>query len=198
MGDVISLAGKVAVETAFPGSTVKWRFGRVACNHEAVAEKELAPPPTISTIAEMQPFLDRYALTADEMALLTSGAHAITGSKNFQVDTGIVDFDFTQSNVTSGLQFIKDSQDLTKMQTFFGDWFGFFGSPSFGRFPSDMLFFPATVAKIRGATADPTAASTETFLNSFQTESSFNTEFAAVFSKMLEIGVATNTLVDFN
>ena len=106
MGDVISLAGKVAVETAYPGIVVKWRFGRAACNFDAAVTKQLAPGPAIKAIAEMQPFLDRYTLTANEMALLTSGAHAIANAQNFNTDTGIFSFDY--------LRKLSDGSDSSK------------------------------------------------------------------------------------
>jgi catalase (peroxidase I) len=195
LGDVISLAGKVAAEMAYPGISIKWRFGRTSCNLPEVEGKNLAPSPSIATMADMEPLLQRYSLTANEMAVLTCGGHAIGFSANFQEDTGI--FSFTLSTISSGLQFIKDSQDLLKVERFFGDWYGTSdANPEFGRFPSDMLFFPSTLRSVSGKN-DPSARKVESHLKSFTTDEEFNVEFATAFSKMLEIGVA-NTLTDYN
>jgi hypothetical protein len=196
-GDIISLAGKVAIEAAYPCLTIKWSFGRPSCTQNEI---ESGPGPEINTLAKMRPFLKRYGLTLTEMATLTTGAHAVAGSRNTAATSGI--FSFTFAKVTSGVDFIKKTVRAKQMIDF-GTWFGnFAGSPTstfpdltFGRFPSDMMFFPDTVAKT-GATPDRSpeiAAVQSTFLA--HTDATFNKAFGAVFAKMLEIGTSNLTLL---
>jgi hypothetical protein len=194
-GDIISLAGKVAIEAAYPCLTIRWSFGRRSCTQNEI---ESGPGPEINTLAKMQPFLNRYGLTLTEMATLTTGAHAVARSKNTFATSGIASFTFAK--ITSGVDFIKKTVGAKQMINF-GTWFGNFpGTPSstftdvtFGRFPSDMMFFPDTVAKT-GATPDrsPAIAAVQKTLLA-HTDATFNRAFGAVFAKMLEIGTSNLT-----
>ena len=67
------------------------------------------------------------------------------------------------------------------------------------RLSSDLVFFPSVVSKIGSGYVDVSAQEIENTLKEFtQTdESIFNDEFAKVYSKMLEIGVSDEHLVDF-
>jgi hypothetical protein len=100
--DIVSLAGKVAVEKAFPCIKIKWSFGRKPCTGN---EKELGPSAFIETLAGMRPFLKRYGLSANEMATLTCGAHGIAGAVNTKKETGISNFKL--ATVSSGVDFIS-------------------------------------------------------------------------------------------
>lgn len=57
-GDVFFFAGKVALEVAYPCMEIKWRYGRSDCLE--TSESEIGPSGNMSTLAEMQPFLNRY------------------------------------------------------------------------------------------------------------------------------------------
>ena len=138
----------------------------------------------------------RYSLTALEMAILTSGGHAIAGSMNAAADTKIPTFFFTPRGAkTSGPKFIADSQNPTLINSFSKLRFG--STEAIGRLMSDMLFFPTTVNKIRPGKGDSKAVPIEKALNAMD-ESEFNSKFAAAFSKMLQIGVDPKTLVAYN
>lgn len=186
--DIVSLAGKVAVEKAFPCIQVKWSFGRNSCTAKEI---EGGPGPEIRTLSQMQPFLNRYGLNSTEMAVLTSGAHGIAGAVNSREESKITSFTFAQTS--SGVDFIKKT--VTEPMFFFGDWYGNFApstfkEKTFGRFPSDMMFFPDTVAKA-GATPDlsPEIANVQKTLLSLNDEG-FNRAFGDVYAKMLLIGTS--------
>ena len=190
-GDIISLAGKAAVEKANPCLTIRWSFGRPSCT---ATEIESGPGPAINTLAKMTPFLTRYGLTSTEMATLTSGAHGISGAANNQATSGITSFTFAK--VTSGVDFIKKT--VTEPMSFFGTWYGNFGptfpGDTFGRFPSDMLFFPDTVAKVGGVPdRSPEIAAVQKALLA-HTQKTFNQAFGDVYSKMLNIGTSKLTI----
>ena len=188
-GDIISLAGKVAYEKVNPCVQIQWSFGRKSC---AANEIESGPGPLIDSLPKMTPFLTRYGLTSTEMATLTSGAHAIAGAENNQATSGITSFTFAK--VTSGVDFIKKT--VSEPMSFFGTWYGNFGPTfprgTFGRFPSDMLFFPDTVAKAGGSPdrSSEIAAVQKTLLA--HTQKTFNQAFGQVYSKMLLIGTSAN------
>ena len=103
----MSLAGKVAVEKAFPCIKIEWSYGRKPCTGN---EEELGPSAFIETLAGMQPFLKRYGLTATEMATLTCGAHGVAGSMNHEKESDISDF--TLARVSSGVRFIRQSANV--------------------------------------------------------------------------------------
>lgn len=188
-GDIISLAGKVAYEKVNPCVQIQWSFGRKSCTAKEI---ESGPGPTIDSLAKMTPFLTRYGLTLTEMAILTSGAHAIAGAANNRATSGITSFTFAK--VTSGVDFIKKT--VTEPMSFFGNWYGNFGPTfpggTFGRFPSDMLFFPDSVAKAGGRPdRSPEIAAVQRILLG-QTQKNFNQLFSQVFAKMLLIGTSAN------
>ena len=195
-GDVISLAGKVAIETAYPCLQIKWRFGRSECS--STDEKESGPPGTIDSLDEFQPFLNRYGLSAKEMAILTAGSHGLAKAAADVENSGFGTFDF--ASVHSGKDWIDKS--------FTNDWHGFnattgkfqyettIGNETFMRLPSDLVFFPSVV---NSSNADASAQDIENSLKEYTTQhdSVFNNEFAQVYAKMLEIGVNNESLVDF-
>ena len=113
--DIVSLAGKVAVEKAFPCIKIKWSFGRKPCTGR---ESQGGPGPNIESLSQMRPFLRRYGLSAIEMATLTVGAHGVAGSVNTQSETGIASFRFAR--VSSGVEFIRSTIN-TQFRNF-GTW----------------------------------------------------------------------------
>lgn len=198
-GDVISLAGKVAIETAYPCMQIKWRFGRSECS--STNEEESGPPGTIDSLSKFQPYLNRYGLTAKEMAILTAGSHGLAKAAADVENSGFGTFDF--ASVHSGKDWIvktfeniwhssNSSKDKLQYETTIGN-------ETFMRLSSDLVFFPSVVSKIGSGYVDVDAQEIENSLKAFtQTdESVFNDEFAKVYSKMLEIGVSDEHLVDF-
>ena len=186
-GDVVSLAGKVAVETAYPCMQIKWSFGRKSCS--ITGAPGAIPAGNITHLSELQPFLKRYGLSAEEMAILIAGAHGINGAKATTQNSGFGTQIFAGKN--SGQNWI----DLTFKLPWLATPSGFFAndpfplSPPIMRLPIDMLFFP-TVSRKNDGVVDTQSQPVETFLQSFtkQDRSVFDQEFAKVYAKMLEIG----------
>jgi hypothetical protein len=193
-GDIISMAGKVAIEQSFC-VYIPWRGGRPSCTQ---TEPEAGPMGNIQTMAGLQPFLDRYNFTANEMAILIAGAHAVKGARG-RLSSPEPMF---LSTVNSGTTWIKD--------TFAVVWayFGTREDPGFRgrgilRLPIDMLFFPRSVREtiavgnIGRPFADPAATPVEEYIVPFgyKSDKEFNIVFSNVFSKMLEIGA--NELHEF-
>lgn len=211
-GDVISLAGKIAVETAFPCIQIKWRYGRTACIDKT--EKEENPPGSIDSMAKYEPFLRRYGFTANEMAVLLAGSHGIATASADQVNSGFGDYNFALVN--SGKHWIESTLNL-KWKGVYASMSGFFqfvsngvpsgnnegkkkGKEELMRLPSDMVFFPRVIEKIGSGNVDPSANSIQDYLETFTKvdRSAFDNEFAKVYAKMLEIGVDGMKLHSFN
>ena len=114
--DIVSLAGKVAVEKAFPCLKIEWSYGRKPCTGK---EKELGPNAFIETLSGMQPFLKRYGLSAIEMATLTCGAHGIAGALNREKTSNISDFYLAR--VSSGVNFIDKTANIKWIRE--DDWY---------------------------------------------------------------------------
>ena len=193
MGDVASLAGKVAVEIAYPGVRIPWRYGRSPCNLNAVASKQLGPNPEMSKLTELQPFLTRYGLTAEEMAVLTIGGHSIARARNSQANSGIADFTLAGA-VSSGIEFIKNSVNFSRLD----NWYVRAGTaPLLGRFFSDLMYFPDLIASTGNQDPSPDLKAVQTKLLGLTTDAQFNTLFSAAFTKMLMVGTAGETLVAY-
>ena len=196
-GDIISLAGKVSMETLFPCMSLEWGSGRTLCS-DSPLELESGPSPSISSLSEFKKFSDRYGLTPEEFAILTTGAHAISNASNRKQDTGITSFMFTRT--TSAIDFIQEMIDDNNQWRFLGGtWFeldkgGQVETTTIGRFPSDFFMFPSVIRGISSSvTRDTNAARLETLLRDFADDnksgaSRFNNAFAAAFEKMLKIG----------
>jgi len=187
--DIISLAGKLAVESSFPCLRIRWSYGRRSCRLNT--ETEQGPQASMTNAQELQPFLTRYNLTAIEMAILTSGAHSIKDSANHQVDTGISQF--TLSRINSGKQFLLNIFNSTWHFFDLGgklNWYAAQESHNTGRFPSDMMFFPSVLKTVNGSPVDSTFEPVEESLRALanQPENVFTNKFGEVYAKMLEIG----------
>ena len=195
--DIVSLAGKVAVEKAFPCIKIQWSFGRKPCT---ALEKESGPGPLINTLAGMRPFLQRYGLSATEMATLTCGAHGIAGSLNNKKDTGIHDFQL--ATVSTGVGFIRKSKNQA-WRLKHNNWYEDHSSsvsPKLGRFFTDLLFFPTTLRRVKDVkTVDQSAElkQVEKTLLGYN-DASFNQAFGAVVAKMLLIGTQGTPLTPFS
>jgi catalase (peroxidase I) len=194
-GDVISLAGKVAVETAYPCMQIKWRYGRTKCSN--LNEVESGPSSKINTLEQYQPFLNRYGLTAQEMAILTAGSHGLSAAAADVKNSGFGTFDF--SDVYSGKQWIintlkfnwvRNTSSVGNIQyeTYLEN------HTTFMRLPSDLVFFP-TVTNYSSQSANHIQDKLASYTH--QDRSAFDQDFATVYSKMLEIGVNNYNLVDF-
>jgi hypothetical protein len=195
--DIVSLAGKVAVEKAFPCIKIKWSFGRKPCT--TGKEQELGPSALINTLANMKPFLTRYGLTSTEMATLTCGAHGVARSLNTKKNSGIHDFQL--ATVSGGVKFIKES--ITRVWRLkHKNWYedeNASGSPKPGRFFTDLLFLPTTLRKIKDIVVDesPELKQVEQTLLGYN-DASFNKAFGDVFAKMLLIGTQGTPLTPFS
>lgn len=194
-GDVISLAGKVAVETAYPCMQIKWRYGRTECSN--VDEVASGPSGKINTLEQYQPFLNRYGLTAQEMAILTAGSHGLSAAAADVENSGFGTFDF--SNVYSGKQWIINTLKFNWVQntssagniqyvTYLEN------DTTFMRLPSDLVFFPSIT---NDSSQSANHIQNEMTFYIHQGRSAFDQDFAKVYSKMLEIGVNNDNLVDF-
>jgi hypothetical protein len=199
-GDVISMAGKVAIERAYPGIRIKWRPGRPACGFET----EGAPGASIQTQKEMDPFLKRYGFSPREFAILLAGTH---GLKDAVVHVNNGERPWIHSR-SSGREFVLAS--LNQLW-WFNDKFKFdtagithlYTAGSIVRLPVDMLFFPTSVNKAVGkpkwAISEPAYLPVEQSLRELVkgNETVFNNEFAIIYSKMLEIGVKAEDMKDW-
>ena len=194
-GDVISLAGKVAVETAYPCMQIKWRYGRTECSN--VDEVASGPSGKINNLEQYQPFLNRYGLTAQEMAILTAGSHGLSAAAADVENSGFGTFDF--SDVYSGQQWIINTLKFNWVQntssagnlqyeTYLAN------DTTFMRLPSDLVFFPSVT---NDPSQDAIYIENQMTFYTHQDRSTFDQDFATVYSKMLEIGVNNDHLVDF-
>jgi hypothetical protein len=202
-GDVISLAGKVAIEKAFPCIRIKWRPGRPICGFET----ELGPGGGINTFRNLKPFLQRYGFNATEMAILISGTHGLKEANLHTAPEG----EKPWVDTNSGLEFIKSTFDFVwNIKRIPQDWqletagiSHIFSSSEYIRLPADMIFFPSKVASAlpqanRGlTTVDNGFAGVEQRMKQFaiqNNEHAFNKVFADVYAKMLEIGTKPGEL----
>jgi hypothetical protein len=78
LGDIVSMAGKVSIEMAFPCVRPDWQGGRAVCDPDTIVSR--GPPGSINSREKLRPFLERYGMTDREMAILTIGAHAVKNS----------------------------------------------------------------------------------------------------------------------
>jgi hypothetical protein len=202
-GDVISMAGKVAIEKAFPDIRrdypIKWRPGRPPCGKEI----ESGPGGGIQTYREFAPFFKRYSFTPREMAILLAGTH---GLKDGVVHIGKSERPWTTRN--SGREFVLDSLNKfwwydNKLELETAGIPHVFTSGSLIRLPVDMVFFPTSVSKTIGKpsnlVSDKAFLPVENDLRNLvrQNESVFNREFSKIFSKMLESGVNGKEMGDW-
>jgi hypothetical protein len=198
-GDVISLAGKVAIEKIYPCLRIKWRPGRAPCGHE----EEGAPGPDIQLHRHLKPFLKRYGFTSKELALLLAGTHGL----NLAVIHTDVKNELPLARVTSVKQYIVDA--LTAKWNILEDEkpqtpmkFVFEGETDEGpvyRTPVDMMFYPTSVSNARGKkrfkVTDPKMNGVETYLMKLVnfTDYQVQKKFGNVFAKMLEVGMPLPT-----
>ena len=220
-GDAVQLAGKAAMESAFPCISIAFSSGRAPCDGR---EKEGGPGPLIRSLQQLNPFLTRYNLTLTEMAVLTSGSHGLANAQNHFANSGINSFHFAFIN--SGIEWISRTLNKPEPWVFFFTWFGldlaaFPFDPNFdpahgdvpfitrgtiGRFPSDMMFFPSQITRaipvlftIPNATIDDVdlapLSAIETNLKNFQTQSPtiWETELLNAYNKMINIGFVDRT-----
>lgn len=199
-GDIISLAGKVAVETAYPCMKIGWNYGRPACNPIG-NDRNDGPESSISSVAEYQVFSDRYGLTVEEMLLLSTGGHALAGSVNRAVDTGISDFMYASANEPSSpITYIQRMMTPNWSLVGGGSWYQSTVDSALGRFPCDFFIYPTTLADITDAPVDNSnqAAQLEQLFTNFATtptgQKRFMRRFAAAYEKMLNVGTSGLTV----
>jgi catalase (peroxidase I) len=100
LGDLVSLAGKVSIEMAFPCVRPDWSGGRKLCSPSPLDD---GPPANMNSKAALAPFLTRYGMNDKEMAVLTIGSHAMRNAR-------FMPWSFHGQN--SGPQFIQDTVNL--------------------------------------------------------------------------------------
>jgi catalase (peroxidase I) len=200
MGDLLSFAGKIAMEETTPCLQFKWRFGRGNCDFP---QDEINNPPngTLNTLEKFDPFLKRYNFTATEMAILTAGTHGIATAAAALENSWFGPFDFTLTN--SGQDWIKNTingewkqvtseKDLTQFTARFG-------KNTFMRLPSDFVFFPKKLQSFKATTFDLKLSPVQDYLETFigKDRSVFDREFKVVFEKMLNIGTDPSKMTLF-
>jgi hypothetical protein len=183
LGDIVSMAGKVAIEMSFPCVRPDWSGGRKMCDSSPTSN--IGPPGSIDSRASLSPFLERYGMTDQEMAVLTIGAHAVKNSH-------VADLFYNGEN--SGPKFIAETVAVEWIFTELGDDAGGDGyqNETIGRLKSDMMFLPSAVQRVKDRTAETinvenTYVVLEERLSSMN-ESRFDNQFEAIFAKMLLIG----------
>ncbi|KAI8906910.1 heme peroxidase [Gorgonomyces haynaldii] len=197
-GDIISFAGKVAMETIYPCMKIEWSYGRSECTNTSYPL--VSPGGNISTLAEFQPFLTNYGLSASEMAILTAGSHGIATAAAALENTGFGNFDFAAVN--SGKDWIE--------RTLTADWTietneknntqytTNLNGQTIMRLPSDMVFFPSVLEKIKGQPDQKLMSAQETLRTYVSKDRQvFDQDFARVFAKMLAIGTKTEKLTPY-
>ena len=202
MGDVISLTGKVCIESAYPCVHVPWMYGRKACL--IANETEAGTNGGIDTLASFSPFLVRYNLSALEMAILTAGTHGLKEAGAFANNTGFGTLNFAQE--TSGKVWLQKTLNnnwtgcVSDGQLFQYCAFDLEYNTTIMRLPSDMVFFPSVIEKTGSGVVDFSAKNVESALLhlSQQPQEVFNTIFASTYAKMLEIGTWNDALIQFN
>ncbi|KAJ3255649.1 hypothetical protein HK103_006174 [Boothiomyces macroporosus] len=214
LGDVISLAGKTSIEIVHPCIQIDWSFGRSDCKAEGSPGQ--LPDGTFSSMTQMQPFLNRYGLSATEMGLLIAGGHAIPNAIANPVNSG-----FGINDAKQPRQYLPKPLQDPAFSTLIGIWitdninlqwretqtprgsiqfkskYDFPPRPL--RLPVDLLFFPSTVKRSGGSIRpDFTAKQVEDYLQSFKSNDTvLESAFAEVYSKMLKIGTGNEQLVGF-
>jgi hypothetical protein len=185
-GDVISIAGKVAIEMAFPCVRPAWGGGRQMCNAEGISST--GPLGSIDSREKLQPFLNRYGMTDREMAVLTIGSHAV---KNSAFNPWIFNGENSGPkfiNTTVNTEWTVDRNGVRPDQ---GTAFLILLTDNDrrgARLSSDLLFFPQKLADL-GVLGDNSFASLEDELKALG-EDDFDSEFEKVYAKMLRIGTS--------
>ena len=196
-GDVISLAGKVSIESSYPCVQIAWKFGRKPCTSD---EPQRGPGGHLQTLQMYQPFLARYGFSVDDFAVLTAGAHGLAHGRASNANTGYGDSTFSSHQRSSGKQWIIDTLNMAWKLTSAKS-----GKPQFIneknlRVPSDMAFFPKIIQKVApDFMFDRNMNSVQEKLTRYVSaeESVFNADFARVYAKMLEIGTQADDLTPF-
>lgn len=192
LGDVVSLAGKVAVEMAYPCIQIKWGYGRGNCDARVRPSRfsEL-PSPDITRQIELNGPLSRYGISSLEMAILVAGSHGIKGAQASAANSGFSSRAFSTGVVNSGKDWIQQTlarkwraQRLQNNHTQFTDG-------ELLRFSSDLLWFPSIAQKTRNAVVERRGREVEDALIRFAGADRryFDDAFGVVYSRMLNIGV---------
>ena len=199
IGDIIAMAGKVAVEMQYPCVKVKWRPGRPSCLG-ALSASPGSATPDIQTMAALVPHLNRYNLTAEEFAVLLAGSHGIEGGK-------IISDNFPTTRITNITEYIQRNfngaayQQWQVMQRYDAGtpkipfiYRGSVGFTNIFRSPIDLAIYSSSVNNSTGnvkVTGDPAFASTEAQLRrwtDYSLEFLLQKKFAEVFGQVLEVG----------
>ena len=194
-GDVLTFAGKLAFEDKVMCTRIYWRVGRPACGKKLNS----IPVNGTRTMAQLNPFLTRYGLTARELAVVLAGTHGFLDSR-LTVDTESkpwiqIDTDYTQE----GQEFVRDSRDLwwtsknapANLKAIGIDYT--FESDGRVRLPIDMMFYPTSIMTVGGTmhAYEPTLGALERDLYTSyvgNSKAQFIIDFQNAYAKVLEIG----------
>lgn len=198
-GDVVSLAGKVSFETALSCVNINWRFGRSSCQSNTVQPQ--GPNGNITNLAGLNPFLNRYGFTLEEMSILISGGHGLIGATAKLENTGFGSGVTFMDNINSGKYWIKKTFERNWTAVELENGAHQYLGAGLLRLPIDMAFFPSIVSRIFlvRKLADPAMAANEAKLKQLGngTVRAFDQLFAPIYSRMLEIGANKSDLVTF-
>jgi hypothetical protein len=193
-GDIVSLAGKAALEVALPCIIIKWRPGRKDC--EDRKEIEDGPDGKIDRLEQLRPFLTRYNLSVIEMAIVLAGSHGLQDAR-------------MKSNGNLPMARKKNSGTLWIRETS-GDGWTYFNqsvNPAFRgngvvRLPIDMLFFPSILHQASSEGGTPFPHEDLEMRNDYEddvvalgmkTEKQFNERYAALMSRILDMGIGSTS-----
>jgi hypothetical protein len=187
--DIIAMAGKVALESAYPCVRVQFNYGRTfSCE----TETKRLPPTTIDSMGDLLPYLLRYGFTANEYAVLQAGLKGmqhmkIPGStlRRYMYDTDIKEY--IRASLEEQWEAVQDPSHtvLYRAETKEG-WIW--------RTPSDMVFYPTSIHKATGAKEfakrDLLFVPTERYLRNLLKLSDYQLQrqFARMYSKWLKMG----------
>lgn len=85
-GDILSLAGKVAIETANPCMRIDWSFGRPECSR--ATPPDVLPPGLSHKPEDYYGPLQRYNLSFLEMGILIAGTYIFNPKRAINIFTG--------------------------------------------------------------------------------------------------------------
>lgn len=216
-GDIMSLAGKVAVEAAFPCIQVPWSYGRPSCKKDS--PDGLMADPSFDHTVDLNGPGYRYNLSYLEMGILMAGGHGLKGAqaafdnsffsnillaktnsgKDWLLDTFNIKWKLMESRSSTiaiggachkKLTLAKDACPLGKSPS--NTVMEYHNDDSsLLRFPSDMILFPSVLQQVYGSQPDEKALETESILRkfAFADRSVFDGAFGITFAKMLNVGV---------
>lgn len=194
-GDLITFAGKIALETSYPCLLIDWEYGRTACKINTPNKSIHRPGMNDELLSKFEPLLSASGLSQKETAILVAGTHGLKEASSNPESKNRWNF----TMVNSGKQWIQD--------TFKKDWSfntdlsqyinGSDPKKDISRLKSDMIYFPSL--QLTDRQVDNNARDIERKFQQFasQDESVFNEAFKKAFQKLLRVGFAQSSLTPY-